>query len=55
MLIANRTVEKARQLAREFGDIGDVRACSFEGLAGSHFDLVINATSASLAGDLPPE
>lgn len=54
VVLANRTVEKAQKLAREFSDIGDVRACSFEGLAGSHFDLVINGTSASMSGELPP-
>ena len=54
VVIVNRTVEKAQQLAREFSDLGDVRACSFDALAGNQFDLVINGTSASLAGQLPP-
>src|SRR5690606_14284046 len=30
------------------------RACSFDGLNGSQYDLVINATSAGLQGELPP-
>jgi shikimate dehydrogenase len=54
LVIVNRSVDKAQQLAREFGDLGDVRACSFDALIGNQFDLVINGTSASLAGELPP-
>jgi shikimate dehydrogenase len=54
LLIANRTVAKAQQLAADFADLGDVRACSYDALQGNHFDLIINATSASLAGELPP-
>jgi shikimate dehydrogenase len=54
LVIANRSVEKAQQLARDFSDIGAISACSFAALAGSQFDLIINGTSASLSGDLPP-
>jgi shikimate dehydrogenase len=55
LLIANRTVDKAEHLAREFADLGRVAAGGFADLAGVEpFDLVINATSASLAGALPP-
>lgn len=54
LVIANRSVDKAQQLARDFSDIGAVSACSFDALAGNHFDLVINGTSASLSGELPP-
>ncbi len=54
VVVANRTVAKARDLAREFAELGDVRACSYEGLAGSQFDIVINGTSASMSGELPP-
>src|SRR5690625_7775265 len=54
LVIANRTVSRAQDLAREFGDLGEVRACSFEGLNGSRFDILINATSTGLTGELPP-
>ena len=54
LLVANRTVEKARQLASDFAGLGPVSGCSFEALQGNQFDLVINGTSASLAGELPP-
>lgn len=48
--LCNRTFAKAQQLARMF----PVRACSFEQLADFRFDLIINATSGSLQGDVPP-
>jgi shikimate dehydrogenase len=50
VVIANRTLEKAQQLAQVFRG---VEAESFAALTGRRFDLVINATSASLAGTLP--
>ena len=53
LVIANRTVDKAQQLARAFADLGAVRGCSFEALDGNQFDLVINATSTGLSGELP--
>ncbi len=54
LVVANRTVSRALDLAREFADLGPVRGCSFEALNGNHYDLVINATSAGLDGELPP-
>lgn len=54
LVIANRTTAKAQALAELFQSLGPVCASSFAELEGQHFDLVINGTSASLAGDLPP-
>ncbi|MBE0623632.1 MAG: shikimate dehydrogenase [Burkholderiales bacterium] len=51
-VLANRTSDKARRLAQDFR--GAFEAGTYAALAGRQFDLVINATSASLAGALPP-
>ncbi|WP_083001206.1 shikimate dehydrogenase [Halomonas sp. GT] len=53
VVIVNRTAEKAVQLADAFADLGTLHGGGFETLEGQ-FDLVINGTSASLSGDLPP-
>ena len=53
LVIANRTVAKAEQLAHEFASLGPVAASGFDWLS-EPVDLIINGTSASLAGELPP-
>ncbi|MCK5829082.1 MAG: shikimate dehydrogenase [Methylococcales bacterium] len=54
LVIANRTVDKAITLGIEFSQVGDITGCSYEETKNKQFDLIINATSASLTGDLPP-
>ena len=67
LFIANRSADKALALAAEFADLARtmettagprVDAGNFAETAGRNFDVVINATSASLAGaslPLPPD
>ncbi len=54
LVIANRTPERAVELASEFADLGRVTGCGFQDLAPEPVDLMINATSASLTGEVPP-
>ena len=57
LVIANRTVGKAVDLARQFAGVSTgvgVVGCAYPELAEQTFDLVINATSSSLSGELPP-
>lgn len=53
LVIANRTPEKAVQLASEFTDLGPVTAKGFDQLMGDRYDLILNATAASLSNGLP--
>ena len=54
-VIANRTFSKAQELVEEISLSGILtHASSYETLAGQSFDLIINGTSASLQGQLPP-
>jgi shikimate dehydrogenase len=52
LVIANRTVAKAEQLAHEFADLGPVVASALDWL-DEPVDLIINGTSASLGGEVP--
>jgi shikimate dehydrogenase len=54
VMIANRTPERAQALAAAFADLGATQGIGFEHIEPKAFDVVINATSASLSGDIPP-
>jgi shikimate dehydrogenase len=53
LVIANRTPSRAEAFAAEFADLGPIRGCGFDGIGADAYDLVINATSASLSGEVP--
>ncbi len=54
VVIANRTPARAQELAEAFEEYGSTEGCGFDELEGSSFDIVINGTSASLKGEVPP-
>lgn len=51
--IANRTPDRAVQLAAAFDDLGPVMGCGFDDVGARPYDLVVNATAATLAGERP--
>jgi shikimate dehydrogenase len=53
LTIANRTLERAQALCAEFFDAGKVASCGFADIPGPAYDLIINATAASLHGQMP--
>ncbi len=53
LFIANRTVSKAMALGERFRSHGSVEAGGYQDIGERHFDVVVNATSASLRGELP--
>jgi len=50
IVVANRTPARAETLAAR---VPGATACGFDALGGRPFDLVVNATSAGLSGELP--
>ncbi len=57
LTLANRSVDKADALVARFrahAAAVALDACGFAALAGRAFDVVINATAASLANEAPP-
>jgi shikimate dehydrogenase len=60
LAIANRTAERAAELARRFAPLGPVVALTDEAVAGGAqaggagaYDIILNATAASRGGELP--
>ena len=56
LVIANRTLGKATALCERFSghpNAARLQTVAYPGLAGMAFDIVVNATSASLTGDMP--
>jgi shikimate dehydrogenase len=53
LVIANRTADKAVALARRYREFGRIAGCGLADPAGQRFDVIINATAASLSGAVP--
>jgi shikimate dehydrogenase len=53
LVIANRTADKAVELARRFCELGHTEGCGLDDVDGQRFDIIINATAASLSGKVP--
>jgi shikimate dehydrogenase len=57
LVVANRTIEKAIALREHFAKLhsaaASLSASSYAALAGRSFDIVVNATSAGLSGEMP--
>jgi len=54
IFIVNRTVDKALALSELFSDYGNINAGSYNSLENNQYDIIINATAASLHGELAP-
>lgn len=53
LLIVNRTASRARELAQSFSEITPMEGGGYELIDGRQFELIINATSAGLSGEMP--
>lgn len=53
VVVANRTPDKASELALEFTDLGNITGGGFDTIKLGRWDIVVNGTSASLVGEVP--
>ena len=53
IVIANRTISRAVEIADSFSGQGDIRARGLNALIGATFDMIINGTAAGLQGKVP--
>ena len=54
LTIANRSLDKAEDLAADFSGLGKIDVSAYPDLGREHFDLIINATAAGLSDEVPP-
>jgi shikimate dehydrogenase len=54
LTIANRNLDRARQLARDFTSFGKIEAVAYNRLKREGYHLIINATAAGLSNQVPP-
>lgn len=54
LTIANRTIEKATALARDFNQHGDIQVVAYDAFGNETYDLIINGTAAGLSNEVPP-
>jgi len=54
LVVANRTVAKAQTLGAEFAGLGPLETGGYADLRNRAFDIVVNGTSTSMRGEVPP-
>jgi shikimate dehydrogenase len=54
LTVVNRTIARALSLRQQFDSFGSMDAGGYECVNGRLYDIVINATSASMRAELPP-
>ena len=54
LAIANRTLERAEELAEDFARLGRIEIFAYDELGRESYDLIINGTAAGLGGEVPP-